>query len=209
MSLPKILVTGFGPFPGVPKNPSAEVARFLSRSKRVARFARVHAAVIPTIYAEIAKLPRLIEKEKPDAILMFGLASRTPWLRIETFGRNRASLFHADAARRKAGQVLVRGKPDVLPLRAPVQRLLQAAHSTGADARLSRDAGGYVCNAAIFHALAAAKAKKPLAAFVHIPAPRGRARRRRGFVPVPTMATIKRAAEAILIALAQAAKTSG
>jgi pyroglutamyl-peptidase len=210
MSLPKILVTGFGPFPGAPKNPSAEIAHFLARSKRAARFARVHAAVIPTIYAEIAKLPRLIEKEKPDAILMFGLASRTPWLRIETFGRNRASLFHADAARRKAGQIVVRGKPGVLPLRAPVQRLLQAARSTGADARISRDAGGYVCNAAIFHALLSVYGKRaPLAAFVHIPAPRGRARRRHGFVPATTMATIKRAAEAILIAMAQAAKTSG
>jgi pyroglutamyl-peptidase len=205
MSLPKILVTGFGPFPGAPSNPSAEIARFLARSKRAARFARVSAAVIPTIYAEIAELPHLIETEKPDALLMFGLASRTPWLRIETFGRNRASLFHPDAARRKPGQVLVRGEPSVLPVRAPVRRLLQAARGAGADARLSRDAGGYVCNAAIFHALVPARGnRRPLVAFVHIPAPRGRAKSTR-----PTAATIQRAAEAILIALAQAAKTSG
>lgn len=205
MSLPKILVTGFGPFPGVPNNPSAEVARFLARSKRAARFARVSAAVIPTIYAEIAELPRLIEKAEPDAVLMFGLASRTPWLRIETFARNRASLFHADAAHRKPGQILVRGKPGVLSMRAPVRRLLQAVRGTGVNVRLSRDAGGYVCNAAIFHALVPAHGKRtPLVAFVHIPSPRGRVKSAR-----PTMATIKRAAEAILITLAQAAKTSG
>jgi pyrrolidone-carboxylate peptidase len=31
MSLPKILVTGFGPFPGARKNPWAEMALFLAR----------------------------------------------------------------------------------------------------------------------------------------------------------------------------------
>jgi pyroglutamyl-peptidase len=210
MSMPKILVAGFGAFPGAPNNPSAELARFLARSKRTARFAHVKTAVIPTVYAEISGLARLIEKEKPDAVLMFGLAGKTPWLRIETLGRNRASLFHADAARGKAGQVLVRGEASVLPMRAPVRRLLQAARSTGAEARLSRDAGGYICNAAIFHALVSAKGKKPLVAFVHIPPPRGRIKSRAGFRSLlPTMVTIKRAGEAILIALAREAKASG
>ncbi|HVT55064.1 MAG TPA: pyroglutamyl-peptidase I, partial [Xanthobacteraceae bacterium] len=84
-------------------------------------------------------------------------------------------------------------------------RLLRAARSAGANARLSRDAGGYVCNAAVFHALLSAHEKMaPLVAFVHIPTPRGRVKSAR-----PTMGTIKRAAEAMLIALAQAAKTSG
>jgi len=210
MSLPKILVTGFGPFPGAPKNPSATVALSLSRSKRAAHFARVKAAIIPTVYAEIAEFPKLIAKEKPDAVLMFGLAAKTPWLRIETFGRNRASLFHADAARGKSGQILIPGAASVLPVRAPVRRLLQAARSAGVDVRCSRDAGGYLCNAAIFHALVSAPGKTPLVAFVHIPPPRGRLKSRAGYVSArPTMVMIQRAAEAILIALAQAARISG
>jgi pyrrolidone-carboxylate peptidase len=77
------------------------------------------------------------------------------------------------------------------------------------DVRTSRDAGGYLCKAAIFHALASAP-KKPLVAFVHIPSPRGRMKSRAGYISArPTMAMIQRAAEAILIALARAAKTSG
>jgi pyrrolidone-carboxylate peptidase len=87
--------------------------------------------------------------------------------------------------------------------------LLQAARSAGVDVRSSRDAGGYLCNAAIFHALASTT-KKPLVAFVHIPSPRGRMKSRAGYVSArPTMAMIQRAAEAILIALAQAVKASG
>jgi pyroglutamyl-peptidase len=210
MNLPKILVTGFGPFPGAPNNPSAAIALSLARSQRAAHFARVRAAIIPTVYAEIADFPRLIAKEKPDAVLMFGLANKTPWLRIETWGRNRASLFHADAARGKSAQILVPGAASVLPVRAPVRRLLQAARSAGVNVRLSNDAGGYLCNAAIFHALVSTPGKKPLVAFVHIPSPRGRMKSRAGYISVrPTMTMIQRAAEAILIALAQAAKTSG
>ena len=29
-SRPRLLVTGFGPFPGIPKNPSAEIARLVA-----------------------------------------------------------------------------------------------------------------------------------------------------------------------------------
>lgn len=211
MSVPKILVTGFGPFPGAPKNPSAMIALFLAQSKRTARFARVSAAVIPTVYDEIAKFPRLIEREKPDAVLMFGLAGATSYLRIETCGRNRASLFHADASRKKSNQTLLPNAPGVLRMRAPVRRLLQAARASGVKARLSSDAGGYICNAAIFRALHATRGKtSPLVAFVHIPWPRGRFKRRAGFIASrPAMPALKRASEAILIALALAAKTRG
>lgn len=206
MNLPKILVTGFGPFPGAPENPSALVALSLARSKRAGRYARVKAKVLPTVYAKISVLLRLIEKEKPDAVLMFGLAGRARGLKIETRGKNRASLLHVDAAGVKAARTLISGAPKTLRTTAPVRALLRAARGAGADARLSSDAGSYVCNAAIFHALYAARGKTaPLIAFVHIPWPRGRARSHAGRISTPpTMATIKRAGEAMLIALARA-----
>ncbi len=202
MSRPKILVTGFGPFPGAAENPSALVALSLARSKRAGRHARVRAKVVPTVYAKISTLLRLIEKEKPDAVLMFGLAGRARGLRIETRGKNRASVLHADAAGMKADRTLISGAPKSLPVTAPVRALLRAARSAGANARLSSDAGSYVCNAAIFQTLYAARGKAaPLVAFVHIPWPRGRTGNRAG--GISTMATIKRASEAMLIALAK------
>lgn len=206
MRLPKILVTGFGPFPGAPKNPSADLAFFLARSKRAARFAQISAAVISTTYAEAAALPRSIRKKKPDAVLMFGLAGRARVLRIETCGRNRASLLHPDAAGARGRRKLLPKGPSVLQVTAPAQELLRAARRTGVKARLSSDAGSYVCNAAIFHTLHATRGNSPLIAFVHIPLPCGRGKKRAGFVPSrPTMTILKRAGEAILIALAQAA----
>jgi len=202
MTLPKILVAGFGPFPGAPGNPSAQLALSLGRSRRAARFARVRAIVVPTVYAEVLRLPRLIEREKADGVLMFGLAARTPWLRIETRAQNHASLLHADAARAKSSRTLVARAPAMLRINAPVRKLLRAARDAGVQARLSRNAGSYICNAAIFHALHATRRRPIPIAFVHIPAPRGHARAEKAALR-PAIADVRRAAEAILIALAQ------
>lgn len=210
MSLPKILVTGFGPFPGAARNPSGLLAQKLIRSRRLKAFARIEGAIIPTVYEEIlVTFPQLIETEKPDAILMFGLAGSTPVLRVETRALNFASGLYPDAVRKKSAQTLVAGAPERLRVRAPAQRLLAAACSTGIRARLSADAGRYVCNAALFAALATAgrAPKRPLAAFVHIPWPRPQRKRKNGWQDWrPTMREIERAGEAILIALASCAR---
>lgn len=201
MKRPKILVTGFGPFPGVTKNTSGSLARALARSGRVKRVARVSALVLPTVYAEIAKLPGRVARKRPDAVLMFGLAGRARILRIETRGGNQASSKYPDAKRRKPPRVLIPGAAKILKVTAPAGVLLKAARATGTSARLSNDAGGYVCNAAIFHMLNATHGKRaPLVAFVHIPWPReyGRGGKNR-----PTFAAMQGAAEAMVIALAR------
>jgi pyroglutamyl-peptidase len=78
---------------------------------------------------------------------------------------------------------------------------MKAAHASGVRARRSNDAGGYVCNAAIFHLLNATRGKNaPSIAFVHIPWPREHAP---GGKSRPTSAALQRAAEAMLIALAK------
>jgi pyroglutamyl-peptidase len=210
MSLPKILVTGFGPFPGAARNPSGLLAQKIIRSRRLRAFARIEGAIIPTVYEEIlVTFPQLIETEKPDAILMFGLAGGAPCLRIETQALNFASNLYPDAARNKASQTLFADAPEKLYVRSPVERLLKAARGTGIKARLSADAGRYVCNAALFAALATAERlpKRPLAAFVHIPWPRPQRKHKNGWRDQrPTMRELERAGEAILIALASCAR---
>ena len=209
----KVLVAGFGPFPGTPKNPSGQLALTVARSKRVASSGvKIIGAVIPTIYREVfSTLSGLLEAEKPDAVLMFGLAGRTPFMRIETRAANVASSIHPDAAGEKpTNHSLVAGSPQILNARAPVHRLLTAARGTGVKAKLSADAGRYICNAAFFHVLdAARKTDAPkLVTFVHIPWPRGRRprkpRMRKSLLP-PTK-ILNRAGEEILLALIAAAR---
>ena len=196
-----ILVTGFGPFPGAPVNPTGPLALRLARLRRPAFADTLRIAhVFPTSYAAIEReLPGLIARHRPDAILMFGLATRTKHLRIETQARNAISSVFADAQGFKpAARVLTRSGPALLAVRAPSARLVHAARTTGASVKLSRDAGRYLCNALYWRALeAAANPSGPrVAAFVHVPL----LRRNLG------LAKLVRAGEAIMLAILSAAR---
>ena len=73
-----ILVTGFGPFPGAPFNPTGPLVKRLARLRRPSLAdVKIVGYVFPTSYAAVDRdLPRLIARHKPDALLMFGLAPR-------------------------------------------------------------------------------------------------------------------------------------
>lgn len=209
-----VLVVGFGPFPGAPRNPSAELVQSLGKRRRPALAdTRVVTAVLPTSYAAVRdELPRLLKQHEPNAVLFFGLASRTRFLRIERRAVNAVTGFYPDAARVKSEtRSFMPGMPAELRVRADVLRLAVAARSAGIDARLSRDAGRYICNAALYRALHAARqdGKPRLVAFVHIPRPRRRARldAKPGRFR-PTQAMLVRAGEAVLVALAAQARRS-
>jgi pyroglutamyl-peptidase len=209
----KVLVAGFGPFPSAARNPSGQLALTVANSRRAASSgAKIVVAVIPTVYREVfSTLSDMLKAEKPDAVLMFGLAGSTPFLRIETRAANVASSIHPDAAGEKpVDHSLVAGSPQFLKTRAPVPRLLAAARGASVKAKLSFNAGGYICNAAFFLALdAARKTGVPkLVAFVHIPWPRGRHPRRLRTQKIrsPSAAILNRAGEKILLALIAAAR---
>jgi pyroglutamyl-peptidase len=86
---------------------------------------------------------------------------------------------------------------------APFAKLLGAARSRAVPARLSRDAGRYLCNYAYWHALE--RGGGSLVQFVHIPSAR-LTPRRRSKRPLPSLAALAGAAEAILIALVAASR---
>jgi pyroglutamyl-peptidase len=205
----RVLITGFGPFPRAPFNPSAVVATALARRRRPALAGLVrNAHVFATRYAEIERdLPRLLA-QRPDIVLMFGLAGRTRELRIETRARNAMSPLLPDAAKQRPPHrtIEIRG-PAARTGRAPFPRLAAAIRSRAVPVRLSRDAGTYLCNYAYWRALASASDGRPLVLFVHIPivhrAPRPRRRLKRRS---PSLQQMIPAAENLLIALVAAAK---
>ena len=197
-----VLITGFGRFPGAPFNPSGPLARAVAKRKRpaLAQVQRV-VHVFETSYVAVDRdLPKLIARHKPDIVLMFGLAARTPHLRIETRARNAMSdLFPDVSGYRPDQRAIAPGKP-ALRGRAPFRRLLGAARATGMRSRLSRDAGRYLCNYVYWRALEASRSGTPLAQFIHIP-PVGRGPRRAGLKRRVAHAALVRAGEAILLAL--------
>jgi pyroglutamyl-peptidase len=168
-----ILVTGFGPFPGAPYNPTLELVQRLTHLRRPAfadleRIGHVFAVSYRAIDHD---LPALLETHRPHALLMFGLAQRTPHLRIETRARNAATTLWPDASGSILGGNAIAHDADARPFGPHTLRLLRAARATGIDARLSRDAGRYLCNYLAWRAIeATTQASGPrLAAFVHVP----------------------------------------
>jgi pyroglutamyl-peptidase len=166
-----ILITGFGPFPGAPYNPTNALVHALAQRSQtgVRRLAHVFATSYDTVDRE---LPALIAREKPAALIMFGLAQRTKYVRIETVARNTLACSIPDVAGRlpTADAIAPKG-PATLALPAPAQRFLAAARATGAMTVLSRDAGSYLCNYLCWRASeATTTANGPrLATFVHVP----------------------------------------
>ena len=205
----RVLLIGFGPFPGAPFNPSAALVKALARRHRPA-FAEIVCTthVFATTYAAVDHdLPRLFAL-KPDIILMFGLAGRRRQLCIETRARNAVSVLFPDASGYcPQRDVIAPGGEAALPAAAPFAGLLGAISGHRVPARLSRDAGRYLCNYAYWCALECARGGRPLVQFVHIPpvSLKPRLRRRNG-VRGLSLAALVRAGEALLIALIAASR---
>ena len=102
---------------------------------------------------------------------MFGLASRTPYLRIETRARNAVTTLWPDADHTRVRKGSISGYADAMMFGPHTAKLLRAADGTGIDARASRDAGSYLCNYLSWRAIeATCRDEGPrLAAFVHVP----------------------------------------
>lgn len=167
----RVLVTGFGGFPGAPRNITAsmiaELARYRSRFARAD--IRLELWVLPVIYAKIApSLEALARKIRPHAILHFGVASRRRKFCVEARALNCVSQLHSDASGARAQRRAVAAKAP-LSLRAtvPVEVIAAALRRNGFDGAVSIDAGDYVCNQTLFLSLSQNLA--PLVGFVHTP----------------------------------------
>lgn len=199
-----ILLTGFGPFPGMPFNPTGPLVTRLACLRRPAlEGVQLVAHIFPTSYAAVDReLPGLIAQHRPDGLLMFGVAGRTPHMRIETQARNTRTHLIPDAAKwRSARGVIAAGAAATLTMHRRGPRLLAAARATGVPAALSRDAGRYLCNYLCWRAVEAADAPggPGLVAFVHVPKLRsGVSRCSQTRSPTLTLDDLVRAGEAIL-----------
>jgi pyroglutamyl-peptidase len=204
-----VLLTGFGPFPGAPFNPSAAVAKTLARRRRPAFAALERTShIFATTYASVdCDLPKLLAK-KPDIVLMFGVAGRRRQLCIETRARNAVSVLFPDASGfRPQRPVIKLGGPAALTGNAPFAGLAAAAQTNAPASRLSRDAGRYLCNYIYWRALERTDGGEPLVQFVHIPPVSNKPRpRRRDNRRVPSLAQLIKGAEGVLIALAAASR---
>ena len=169
----RILITGFGPFPGAPFNPTQPLVARLVRLRRPSLGdVELSGHIFPVTYKAVDRqLPELLALKRPHALLMFGLAARTPFVRIETRARNAVTTLWPDADHARIRKGSIAGGTEPMMFGPHTARLLRAALGSGIDARASRDAGSYLCNYLSWRAIeATCRDTGPrLAAFVHVP----------------------------------------
>ena len=119
-----ILVTGFEIFGNISENPSETLVKILNSNTKVATF-------IFKGYKDIDdNLDSLLAEHNPDVILMFGLASKTPYVRLEQSAKRPPNI---------SGE-------EQYPSTLPLAKIYDHLFDKGIEVRYSDSAGMYWCN---------------------------------------------------------------
>lgn len=174
--MPTLLLTGFEPFHTHPDNPSARAAQALDGLELPGGW-QVHSALLPVEpHAAADMLLPLLDRLRPDAVLLTGLAAGRPQVTLERVAVNvmdfdipdNAGRTYRDAPAHTHAQAPA-AMLSTLPLRA-IQAAWEAAEVPG---HISNTAGLYVCNFVMYRALRhleeTGRAGVPCG-FLHVPA---------------------------------------
>lgn len=168
-----ILVTGFSPFPGAPINPTERLMRRLPKRLGTHQFnVEMVFHVLPTTWSGRREVTEKLRNEiRPDAIVHFGVDGTRRTMNIETRAVNRAIRVRPDAVGASPNRPeLANGSERARSATLPARALRDAAQTGGAPARLSTDAGTYLCNATLWDSVGSGIPS----IFVHVPAlPKG------------------------------------
>ena len=171
MARPRVLITGFGPFPGVPDNPSAWLAAKLAAQPLTEFDGELHLRVLPTEWRIAELIPELYAALQPHVIIHFGVDQRAKALRVERFAHNRAGRRADASGALPPDRVIHPEGADRHETKLPAATLAAHLRRRGVSAVASRSAGTYLCNFLYYHSLAwTCRQDEPcLALFVHIP----------------------------------------
>ena len=164
-----ILVTGFEPFGGETVNASWEAAKKLD-GWRLGDAVAV-ARQLPCAYdACIAAFVQAFEHLKPEIVLMTGQAARRSVISVERVGRNIAGGRTPDNRGLVRAAVAVEGPWRIEA--AAAANVASAIRAAGLSARVSTNAGDFVCNHLFYGALRHLQQSAPAtpAVFIHLPA---------------------------------------
>jgi pyroglutamyl-peptidase len=174
MTKPRVLLTGFGPFPGVRVNASGVLARRLAvTARRQFGGLAVTSAQVPT---EWLRGPRYVQavwgRVQPDLVLHFGVSSKAEGFVIERQGANACPSEPDGAGQLPPFDVLEFDGPNARRVSVPVAAIVKRLKGRGLPTATSNDAGGYLCNAVLFQSLkrVALAGNAAKVGFIHIPA---------------------------------------
>lgn len=170
-----LLLTYFGPFPGVPVNPTVALAEGAVRALNTARpDLRVVARELPVSYdGSSAALRAALQDVQPDALISLGVAVGRDVVSLEQVAINldSAGIEDNDGDQRCDEPIAPDGREayfSSLPVRASFERLRAA----GEPVEISYTAGTYVCNHVFYEGQRISRelGLRIPAGFVHVPA---------------------------------------
>lgn len=170
-----LLLTYFGPFPGVPVNPTVALAEGAVRALNTARpDLRVVARELPVSYdGSSAALRAALQDVQPDALISLGVAVGRDVVSLEQVAINldSAGIEDNDGDRRCDEPIAPDGREayfSSLPVRTSFERLRAA----GEPVEISYTAGTYVCNHVFYEGQRISRelGLSIPAGFVHVPA---------------------------------------
>ncbi|MFM9940072.1 MAG: pyroglutamyl-peptidase I [Hyphomicrobiaceae bacterium] len=168
-----ILLTGFGPFPSIAANATSVLVPRIAAAAAdaFAGVAIVH-DILPTEWTVgLARVGELYRLHRPALALHFGVSGRARGFEIETRGRNYCSLSKDAAGKFPLLRRLSPEGPEFLPVTLPAAHIAQRLRRRGIPATVSRDAGGYLCNALLYRTaeLARGQPTPVRSGFIHLP----------------------------------------
>ena len=169
-----ILVTGFGPFPGVEVNPTQILAERLAQEQF--HGLSVVSLVLDVSFDRAAKqLLEALSNGWPRFIVHFGVATSSDRILVESQGVNCKSSDIPDVDEQQFESALVNTSypiNSVLRTSILTEDLARSLNDHGYPALYSENAGRYVCNATYFNSLAyvAESSTTTASVFVHTPA---------------------------------------
>jgi pyroglutamyl-peptidase len=166
--LVRILITGFGPYPGVELNASQWLAETLGRELPPNPGVTLAWAVLPVAWEEAAVYAHAW---MADVVLHFGVAPGTDSIGVEMRAQNSTTSLPDVGGSLPPAPWAVRGGPSRLATALGSPLLVNALRRRNVPARLSQNAGGYLCNYVFYRTLhwAARQEAPPLVGFFHVP----------------------------------------
>lgn len=166
-----LLLTYFGPFEGVPINPSQAVAFGAQEALAIsAPHLTVEVHELPVEFAESSRaLGELLERIKPELAISLGVAAGRDKVSLERVAINLDSARIPDNAGAQLIDQPIRGDgPDAYFSTLPTRAIFEELSSQQLPVELSYTAGTFVCNHVFYELMHATKGAIP-AGFIHIP----------------------------------------
>jgi pyroglutamyl-peptidase len=166
----KMLVTGFEPFGGEDRNPSAEILTLLPRRRAGLVISTL---VLPVVFGESSrKAVAAIRELAPAAVLMLGQAGGRPDVTVERVAINLDDARIPDNRRKKpVDRSIDPAGPAAYFSTLPVRQIVDSISAAGIPASLSLSAGTFVCNHLLYSVLRRLAVEMPatMGGFIHLP----------------------------------------